>query len=66
MQHMLGKRVTNEGKTWRIASIRQVNYKPWAWLVNTKKPAEQVRLSLSAECFSELMKKGVDESITAT
>ena len=48
----LGKIVTHDGKTWRVSVIRAEHPdKPWAWMVNVKKPAEQVRLSLKAECF---------------
>lgn len=48
----LGKKVEHGGKTWRVASIRAGHPdRPWAWMVNTKKPMEQVRLSMQAECF---------------
>lgn len=48
----LGKRVTHDSKTWKVASIRADHpAKPWAWLVNVKKPMEQVRLSMRADAF---------------
>ena len=44
--------ITHGGKTWRVAHIHAGHSdKPWAWMVNVNKPAEQVRLSLKAECF---------------
>ncbi len=48
----LGKVVKHDGKDWRVSAIRADHpAKPWAWLVNIRKPAEQVRLSMKAECF---------------
>lgn len=48
----LGKTITYGGKDWRVASIRmEVVGHPWAWLSNKKKPMDQARLSMRAECF---------------
>ncbi len=48
----LGKIIKHNGKDWRISRIC-ANHpeKPWAWMVNVRKPADQVRLSMRAECF---------------
>jgi len=48
----LGRTVEHEGISWRVAGIRAEHPdKPWAWLVNKKKPMDQCRLSFRAECF---------------
>lgn len=54
---ILGRRFRLEGRVWTVAAI-VAGTRPWAWLVNMKRPEEQARMPLAAFEGLEPERKG--------